>query len=960
MIGRARPSRAALLLTAVLFCCPALGAEAAAGPSAANRTALVVLDTMGFWRMHHELRPPTIQMDDGLRPALTPQSWMNRETPPVPAGWAAVDFDDSAWFRGTAPRAIKSPWLNRLCLRGKFLVSEPEAVAGLTLSIDYHGGIVVRVNGAELCRRNLPTGPLGPDALAEPYVPAAFVDDQNQMLFPGNIRWRYPGRDQDFWKDRQMSAESLRRMELWRRSTGDLAIPSSMLRKGVNVLAIKVIRSPYDQAVEATRRNVPEKFQQYGYQVFLATCEIERVRLTAAGPRGIASAAVRPPGLQVWNSDPAAPDFDLDFGDSAEPLRPIAITAPRNGTASGKVVVGSTTPLRGLRASASDLRGPSGTIAAANVGIRYALPWGNEDIGEGLRRAPYPYPHPATPLACLSEVAPEVIPLAAKDYPPYDPRPVMGAVAGVWVTVTVPPETAAGTYESVVQVEVEGASPVRVPLRVRVVDWRAPSPKDLTAWVDMIQSPDTLALEYGLELWSPRHWEMIERSLALLGQVGNRTLYVPLIAHTNLGNAESMVRWARKGPDQYQADFTILDRYLDAALEHMGTPAVIVCDVWELYMLDESGKLSADETYSGTRKIRHERMPENVREHGGRIGLGPLVTVVDPATGKTENMYLPRYGEAQAKAMWAPVLSGLRKRLADRGLEKAMMLGLCSDAWASKDEVRFFNDLLPGVPWVVQSHDGFPKPESTLLHGIAKVGYQTRVWGVSFADGDRHDPWRVNVGQAGAAGSATLGYGWRQSERIALFERFSLSDFPATRWRYFAEVNVTGGQTGFGRVGADLWAVIKDKSGRRQGFAYDRYSESHWRNLQIQTSALAPGPAGPCATHRFEALREGLVECQGRIAIEKALLSDELKAKLGQPLADRCRQALDERLKLMWYTLSNFQMHAGGYDSSVQYATGWRYAPGIYGQTWFIGSDWQVRREALFALAGEVQKRLGQ
>ena len=43
-----------------------------------------------------------------------------------------------------------------------------------------------------------------------------------------------------------------------------------------------------------------------------------------------------------------SPDFDLDFGDPSEPLRPVRIAGPRNGACSGKVVVGSNDPIEHL------------------------------------------------------------------------------------------------------------------------------------------------------------------------------------------------------------------------------------------------------------------------------------------------------------------------------------------------------------------------------------------------------------------------------------------------------------------------------------------------------------------------------------------------------------------------------------------------------------------------------------
>jgi Glycoside hydrolase 123, catalytic domain len=937
----------------------ALATSSAAGPRkppavAGEAKPVVVLDTMGFWRMHHELRPPVIRLGDQLKPALVLQRWMNQRTVPAPEGWQKADFDDGEWFRGTALRSIKSPWLSRVCLRGKFQVTEPDKVTTLRLSVDFHGGIIVWVNGRELCRRHLPAGKLSRDTVANPYPPEAFVDEKGIMLFPGNIRWHHPSR-KNFWKNRPVTAEMTRRMGLQRRSLQDVSIPAAMLRRGTNVLAVELVRSAYDKSVEEARSTFKAANEQYAYQVFFATCELERLRVTAADKTGLVPNARRAAGFQVWNSPPAATDFDLDFGDPCEPLRPIALLGPRNSMVSGKVVVGDTKPLRGLRAVASDLHSnQGGTIPAACVQIRYGLPWSKERVTESHRRAPPPYPYPATPLLCLSDAPPEV-PVSTQNWPRYDPTPVDGAVAGVWATVTIPAGAASGTYSGEMTIEVQGEKPVQVPLRVKVAEWVAPDAKDFTTWVDLIQSPDTLALEYQVPLWSPEHWKMIDRSFALLGQAGNRTLYLPLIGHTNLGNEESLVRWIKKGPNQFEFDFSILDRYLDSAIKNMGRPEIVIASVWELYMLDPSGKLPKDEKYAELRRIRQERMPANVLQHGGKIGLGPMVSVLDPATGTTSLIELPKYSEPAAKAQWTALLGKLREHLAQRGLDQALMFGLNTDAWAPRATVRFFNEILPGTPWVIQSHDGF-SVGGKLLHGIAKIGYQTRTWGVAFSDEDRHNLGRVN--SPASVRSAGHLYGWNKPERIALFERFSLNPFTYARWRYFAEVNITGSQRGFGRVGADLWRVIKDKRGRRIGTAHERYPESHWRNLTIRTSVLAPGVGGPAATMHFEAMREGLVDAEARIQIEKALLGPALRAKLGEDLATKCQRHLDKRLGLMFLAQSNFQMHAGGYDSGAQYATGWRFTPTVYGQTWYSASGWQERNAQLYALAAKVQQRL--
>ena len=158
----------------------ALLSAAAGDPPAPDPT--VVLDTTGFWRMHHTLTPPVVEWDEGAAPLLMKAKWLNRPTSPPPADWAGADFDDAGWLRGPARMACDSPWLARLHLRGKFAVTDPAKVDGLKLTVGYRGGAVVRINGAEIARGQLPKGTLPPTTLPESYPEEAFVDPHGKLL----------------------------------------------------------------------------------------------------------------------------------------------------------------------------------------------------------------------------------------------------------------------------------------------------------------------------------------------------------------------------------------------------------------------------------------------------------------------------------------------------------------------------------------------------------------------------------------------------------------------------------------------------------------------------------------------------------------------------------------------------------------------------------------------------------
>ena len=100
----------------------------------------------------------------------------------------------------------------------------------------------------------------------------------------------------------------------------------------------------------------------------------------------------------------------------------------------------------------------------------------------------------------------------------------------------------------------------------------------------MIQSPDTLSLEYGVPLWSEKHWAMIARSFQLIRPTGSRVVYIPLLRHTNQGNAESMVRWIRQKDGSYKQDYSVMDKYLDLAQKNLGEPKLVVFYAWDSYL----------------------------------------------------------------------------------------------------------------------------------------------------------------------------------------------------------------------------------------------------------------------------------------------------------------------------------------------------------------------------------------
>ncbi|MBM4042518.1 MAG: hypothetical protein FJ290_28845, partial [Planctomycetes bacterium] len=725
----------------------ALGA-AAPGEATGQR----VLDEGSYWRAFFMWKTPLVRKGDELKEGPNdgygPGFVVHTEAPPP--GWRDVGFADSSWLRWRLDRGRRretdygfkvfgahGPALCLLALRGKFRVDDPASVRGLKLSLTYRGGAVVYVNGKEVARGHLPKGELAPDAFAEDYPPEAFQRPDGQCIRaefgdPKKCQGRVEGR--------------IRKIE-------HVEIPASALRKGVNVLAIELHRAPYfGNGLEKENMN---------HESVWSTCGLAGLELRADA--GVEANVARPRGVQVWNSSVMCRLTPTEYGEPNEPLGPIVTPAARNGTFTGKVVVASDGPLRGVKAAASDLVAKDGNakLPAAAAQVLYTT---RCDYILNRYRAPLGF------WDALSDAPPaEVLSEKGKEGG-------LGALLPIWLKVKVPADAAPGDYEGKLTLTIEGEKPIGVPVLLRVANWALPDTRDLAAHMALIQSTDTLAIHYKVPAWSEEHWRLIEKAIALLGELGNKYVFLPMICRTNFGNEHSIVRWVKDG-DGYKPDFTLFDRYLDLVQKHM-KPDVVCLYVWDRY--------TGEFHWAGV---------------GEKKGKAPLVTRFDPATGTSQDMETPALGTPEAKAFWEAAFRELRARLDKRGLLGAAMMGMNGDAYRPTDAMaRMFQELMPGAKWISNSHSD---ARGSKMAGIP-VGYNTAVYVNLFLPPNAL-PW-----------DATRKIGWRLEAKTDLFTR---SGGPATKqplyhtqhlgvYRLTVEAAMLANYSGLGRAGFDFWPVL--------------------------------------------------------------------------------------------------------------------------------------------------------
>jgi hypothetical protein len=834
----------AVLVTALI--CP--------GRAPAGEEAGAVLVTGSPWRRYLHLRKPAVPVaalkaagKGADAPAVLPIRKMHggRPTPdiqhlenaPPPAEWRSVEFDDSDWPRSLGDE-LASPRLQSgmLCLRGRFAVTDPRSVKGLQLKMKFRGGAVVYVNGREVARSHLPEGKVVPGTPGEAYPDEAWVDAKGKMLhLPGKIK----------------DADGKARVAKRDRMLGPVSIPREALRKGVNVLAVELHRSDYHPVALGwwQRRNIYQGLVKSWTPVGLLD-----LRLTAAGS-GVTPNITRPAGTQVWNADIHSRVDLVRHGDPAEKLGPVSLAGARGGSYSGMVVISSGAALKDVKASCGELSGPGGKIPAAAVRVRYVLE-GNishHDVwGRGLLA-----------FNALASQPPAEIPAVdrIRHWSVKNKRKAMGlpadlppaAVLPVLVTVNVPRDAKTGEYAGTLTVSAAGLAPTAVPVKLSVADWTVPAPREMRTHVGIFQSPTTLALHYKVKLWSEEHWKLMERSFAMLGEVGNDLVNIPISSQTQFGNDEGMVFWVRKADGSYDYDFAVFDRYIALVRKHLGVPRYVALHVW----------------HAGAWKTK----PVDEKNE---------VTVIDEKTGKREAMQVPVFGTPESKKFWTPALMAVKKRLAAQGMEKSICLGVLSDGTAPPAVFKMFAEILPEAGWTRGCHSTTFAKAPYALKGGGKCSYHEFCYGLGLANPRKKMPRIHAMTGPGAA--------WFRGEKDYRLPPFIYRTIPERG--LFCETS------GIGRLGLDLWSVPfqSGKGKPKWRVLFNRWPHSSVAGHGDPTlvGLAHAGKDGPQHSLRFELLREGLQESEALIVVSEAM--EKHAAKIGPDLAAECRALLTERI----------------------------------------------------------------
>lgn len=549
----------------------------------------------------------------------------------------------------------------------------------------------------------------------------------------------------------------------------------------------------------------------------------------------------RPATAQV-TIGPYDPSATIHAG--TEPLDhgSVRMVGPRNGSATGLVIVrasnGSPGRVNARVTHLRNLQNPHEDVAG-EVQILYASR--GQDFGPDARR-----PNVGN-FRYFDALTPQPVPHTEPVQPIYLHLPTRETMTP-------------GHYRGEVEVNAPNGSRT-LEVMLTITPFVVPKPADRIAWVDMLQSPDSIAYRYGVPLYSPEHIQLLEPSLHMLANLGSRVMHVTVLAQTNFGNDEAMIPM-----DHQRIDFSGFEAYFAKYQEIVGAPTLIV-----LYV-DEQG---------------HTR-PPHWTPHGGQ------------RDGRTAPIQAA-YDEAHREP-WQALMDGLHQRITASGIkESAILLGWIGDDRNYDDRVAYWQEIAPYARWVQFTHargDPAVGNEETLMVGSMPVGYRIlpytpQGWGENAQP--RDGGWDLPMIHA-----TSMRFYNNQSSPVPYFR----VQGPVS----VQEENRNRRYRGFARLGLDFWPVEIPAGG--QGRLLKRFER--WHNLQRFTAPAitVPGPEGALPTARYLNLWEGIQENEAALLIEKTL------AERGETFTEEQREMATNTLRA-WREArgtGKFRSDAGNHD----------------------------------------------
>ncbi len=145
----------------------------------------------------------------------------------------------------------------------------------------------------------------------------------------------------------------------------------------------------------------------------------------------------------------------------------------------------------------------------------------------------------------------------------------------VWVSIDVPADIAAGTYDCTLTI-----GTAQLVAHIQVVDRQLPPPSEWSFWLDLWQQPYSVSRYHDVPRWSDAHFEAMRPYMEALGKAGQKVVSA-ILFHEPWGvqshdKFDPMVETIRLKDGGWKFDYTIFDRWVNF-MDQCGINKAINC-----------------------------------------------------------------------------------------------------------------------------------------------------------------------------------------------------------------------------------------------------------------------------------------------------------------------------------------------------------------------------------------------
>lgn len=186
------------------------------------------------------------------------------------------------------------------------------------------------------------------------------------------------------------------------------------------------------------------------------------------------------------------------------------------------------------------------------------------------------------------------------------------SVRPVWISVDIPRDIEAETYQSTIEVKTGNQESQALTLQMEVVDHELPKPKDWTFHLDLWQHPAAVARVNDVDLWSDAHFEAMKPVMQRLADAGQKVITATLNKDPwdvqTYDPYDDMIIWAKDDNGNWHYDYTVFDKWvefmLDLGIDGMINAYSILPWNDEIHYKDDSGEFVDVEAGPGSGKFK--------------------------------------------------------------------------------------------------------------------------------------------------------------------------------------------------------------------------------------------------------------------------------------------------------------------------------------------------------------------